>query len=141
MAGVTPHGIRYPDGASKAKNLGPELKLMAEDIDGVITDLDGPLRPIIDDIADDAVDEHLASKNVVQAYPEGEVAQTGLAGVPMEWQYKTLKSIYPRVYPRVYPGTWVNGGKRRGDLAVLRRDGTLNPSTIPADFPMTCPTP
>ena len=33
MGGVTPHGIRYPDGASKAKNLGPELKTMAEDID------------------------------------------------------------------------------------------------------------
>lgn len=33
MSGVTPRGIRYPDGASKAKNLGPELQQMAEDID------------------------------------------------------------------------------------------------------------
>jgi len=36
MSGVTPNGIRYPDGASKAKNLGPELQQMAEDIDRFI---------------------------------------------------------------------------------------------------------
>ncbi|MDF2826864.1 MAG: hypothetical protein K0R01_147 [Mycobacterium sp.] len=36
MTGVTPNGIRYPDGASRAKDLGPELQRMAEDIDGFI---------------------------------------------------------------------------------------------------------
>lgn len=36
MTGVTPNGIRYPDGASQAKNLGPELQQMAEDIDTFI---------------------------------------------------------------------------------------------------------
>ncbi len=33
MSGITNGGIRYPDGATKAKNLGPELKTMAEDLD------------------------------------------------------------------------------------------------------------
>lgn len=36
MTGVTPHGIRYPDGSTRAKNLGPELQQMAEDIDQFI---------------------------------------------------------------------------------------------------------
>lgn len=33
MTGVTTNGIRYPDGASAAKNLGSELQTMAEDVD------------------------------------------------------------------------------------------------------------
>lgn len=33
MTGTTFRGIRYPDGASKAVNLGAELKTMADDID------------------------------------------------------------------------------------------------------------
>jgi hypothetical protein len=41
MTGVTPNGIRYPDGASKAKDLGHELQTMAEDIDQFVdTQLD-----------------------------------------------------------------------------------------------------
>lgn len=55
MSGVTSHGIRYPDGASKAKNLGPELKQMAEDIDNFIDDqIDptGPLRDVVEAVAE-----------------------------------------------------------------------------------------
>ena len=58
MGGVTPHGIRYPDGASKAKNLGPELKTMAEDIDfyiGSYLSPTGPIRQIIIGVAEEVV--------------------------------------------------------------------------------------
>ncbi|MGO2091376.1 MAG: sialate O-acetylesterase [Microbacterium gubbeenense] len=58
MGGVTPHGIRYPDGASKAKNLGPELKLMAEDIDWYIGSYltpTGPIRQIIIGVAEEVI--------------------------------------------------------------------------------------
>ena len=33
MSGITDHGIRYPDGATPAKQLGSELKQMADDLD------------------------------------------------------------------------------------------------------------
>ncbi|WP_311878684.1 hypothetical protein [Microbacterium forte] len=58
MAGVTPNNIRYPDGASKAKNLGPELQQMAEDIDRFIDeqlDPTGPLKDVVEDIVEDFV--------------------------------------------------------------------------------------
>ncbi|MGX9346388.1 SGNH/GDSL hydrolase family protein [Microbacterium sp. KNMS] len=57
MGGVTAHGIRYPDGTSKAKNLGPELKTMAEDIDRVYTDTTdgGVLHELVEDIAEQVV--------------------------------------------------------------------------------------
>lgn len=58
MAGVTPNGIHYPDGASKAKNLGPELQQMAEDIDtyiGSYLQPNGPIRQVVIDIAEDVV--------------------------------------------------------------------------------------
>lgn len=37
MSGTTTHGIRYPDGSTKAVNLGSELATMAADIDAYIT--------------------------------------------------------------------------------------------------------
>lgn len=43
MTGVTTHGIRHPDGASRAKNLGPELQQMAEDIDELIYERRDPI--------------------------------------------------------------------------------------------------
>lgn len=36
MSGITPHGIRYPDGASKVKDFGPEMKILAEDLDDLV---------------------------------------------------------------------------------------------------------
>lgn len=72
MAGITPHGIRYPDGASKAKDLGPELKTMAEDIDGHIDsylDPNGPIRGVVEGVAEDVVppivEEYLDEKDVL----------------------------------------------------------------------------
>lgn len=38
MSGVTNKGIRYPDGATKAKELGKELKTFAEDVDKYIAE-------------------------------------------------------------------------------------------------------
>lgn len=57
MAGVTEHGIRYPDGASRAKNLGPELETMAEDIDRVFTDTTegGVIHEIVEEVAQEVV--------------------------------------------------------------------------------------
>lgn len=37
MTGITPAGIRYPDGSTKAKQLGAELEQMAEDLDTYVT--------------------------------------------------------------------------------------------------------
>lgn len=51
MSGTTEHGIRYPDNASKAKDLGPELKRMAEDVDQFVFDHAGPIaRSIVEDV-------------------------------------------------------------------------------------------
>lgn len=62
MSGVTPHGIRYPDGASKAKNLGPELKQMAEDIDGFIDDKFDASDPLFASLANAAVTAAITTK-------------------------------------------------------------------------------
>lgn len=59
MSGVTTNGIRYPDGASKAKNLGPELKTMAEDIDGYIDTAFDATSPLFQTEAKEAVDNAL----------------------------------------------------------------------------------
>lgn len=71
MGGVSPHGIRHPDGATKAKNLGPELKQMAEDIDAYINDIDtGVIRDLVEGIAEivvpPIVENYLAGKNLVE---------------------------------------------------------------------------
>lgn len=47
MTGVTPQGIRYPDGATKAKELGSELRQMALDLDKYVAEnaVRGPRGP------------------------------------------------------------------------------------------------
>lgn len=62
MTGVTPHGIRHPDGASRAKNLGPELQQMAEDLDALIYQ---GLGPIAEEIVEQEVTEQLAGSQAV----------------------------------------------------------------------------
>jgi len=82
MGGVTPSGIRYPDGASKAKNLGPELKTMAEDIDTYIGSYlkpTGPIRQIVIGITQEIVppmipplvEEYLEENNVARRTDPG----------------------------------------------------------------------
>lgn len=70
MTGVTPHGIRYPDGASRAKNLGPELQQMAEDIDRYLDEqIDGAnpaFQQIIRDLASILVANAIAAADLVQ---------------------------------------------------------------------------
>lgn len=136
MGGVTPHGIRYPDGASKAKNLGPELKTMAEDIGDVFTDTtsNGPWREIVEGIAEDAVDDVLADINVVRAYPETPAAQTTLAQVPMQWTYKTLNAPVPANVTQNVEGSWVGATRRRGEVPVLDEARRLQDSQIPTSI-------
>lgn len=83
MGGVTPHGIRYPDGASKAKNLGPELKLMAEDIDTYIGSYlipTGPIRQIIIGVAEEIVPPMV--EELVPPIVEGILEEAGIEADP-----------------------------------------------------------
>lgn len=141
MGGVTPHGIRYPDGASKAKNLGPELKTMAEDIDwyiGSYLSPTGPIRQIIIGVAEEVVppivQRELNEANAVRAYPETPVTYTSLSAVPMHWIYKQLSQPYPSTYPSVYPGSWVGTNRRGGDVPILSASGKLAASQIPGTY-------
>lgn len=88
MAGVTPNGIHYPDGASKAKNLGPELERMANDIDTYIGSYlipTGPIRQIVIGITEEIVppmipplvEEYLDGKGFV----DGEATYEPIEGV------------------------------------------------------------
>lgn len=97
MSGVTPNNIRYPDGASKAKNLGPELKQMAEDIDRFIDvqlDPEGPLKGVIEDATEEA------AGTIVPPIVEGLIGSTGIlpggrlssTGVPVS-STATLKDL------------------------------------------------
>ncbi|MDJ1115349.1 hypothetical protein [Microbacterium dauci] len=65
MTGTTPNGIRYPDGASKAKNLGAELQQMAEDIDEFIDEQFDGANPAFAQRAGAAVDAALATRQIV----------------------------------------------------------------------------
>lgn len=155
MTGVTPHGIRYPDGASKAKNLGPELQQMAEDIDGFIDDqLDpnGPLKTIIEDVAEvvvpplvppivnDLIDARVAGLpdelDLMTAVSETDVPRTSRATLPVTFRDKKRSVFYPKVYPRFYPAaTWSGFARRSADVPTLREDGTLAPDVIPEIAP------
>ncbi|GGF30216.1 hypothetical protein GCM10010922_01460 [Microbacterium sorbitolivorans] len=83
MAGITEHGIRYPDGASKAKNLGPELETFAKDVDkhiddrtsaaglqGLVEDL---VPPLVNDLVPPLVEDELNDASIARrtdpAYP------------------------------------------------------------------------
>lgn len=141
MAGVTPHGIRYPDGASKAKNLGPELKNMAEDIDGHIDDRTSPAhyRPIVTGIAEEVVppmvEEALDDAGVVTAYPEPTVTRTGIPFVPMSWDFKSLEAAYETTYLHTYRGEWTSGGPRQANVPLLTTFDTIREDQIPGTIP------
>lgn len=144
MAGVTPNGIHYPDGASKAKNLGPELERMANDIDTYIGSYlipTGPIRQIIITVAEEVVppivQRELDEANVVRAYPEDPILRTTRSTVPMSWVAKTLLDPYDDTYADVYHGTWGNPVEVYGELPTLNSRGKLQASQIPDAFART----
>lgn len=144
MAGVTPNGIHYPDGASKAKNLGPELERMANDIDTYIGSYlipTGPIRQIIIGVAEEIVppivQRELDEANVVRAYPEDPILRTTRSTVPMSWVAKTLLDPYDDTYADVYHGTWGNPVEVYGELPTLSSRGKLQASQIPDVFART----
>ncbi len=63
MSGTTAHGIRHPDGSTKARDLGPELERMADDLDGLIFE---GLGPIAEAIVRQLIAEALANGQTVQ---------------------------------------------------------------------------
>ena len=139
MGGVTPHGIRYPDGASKAKNLGPELKTMAEDIDHVFTDtLEGSvIHEIVEGIAEEAVDEAIADENIVRAFPEEDTVYSSQTSVPLHWVHKAMRDTYSDTYSDTYTGAWEGSSRRAGDVPILTKGGFLRSAQIPASIART----
>lgn len=139
MGGVTPHGIRYPDGASKAKNLGPELKLMAEDIDyyiGSYLSPTGPIRQIIIGVAEEIVppivDEYLDGLHIVEA-GVAEGSRTTLGKVPMRWMHSEIDEPYSDTYSSTYVANRVDTEKKWGDVPLLSADGRIRDEQVPTD--------
>ncbi|MGO3367496.1 SGNH/GDSL hydrolase family protein [Agrococcus casei] len=109
MGGVTPHGIRHPDGATKAKNLGPELQTMAEDIDRVFTDTtsNGPWRELVrrivaeilpeNDVLEGAVTRVLETLGIGYDYnsPQYTLAHRDVDGVFSQLRIRTLDGKFP----------------------------------------------
>lgn len=109
MAGITEHGIRYPDGASKAKNLGPELERMAHDIDDVFTDTsaNGPWRALIRQIVAEILPENAtleaAVNRVLEAMgigydynsPQYTLAHRDVDGVFSQLRIRALDGKFP----------------------------------------------
>lgn len=141
MGGVTPHGIRYPDGASKAKNLGPELKTMAEDIDwyiGSYLSPTGPIRQIIIGVAEEVVppivQRELEDLGPVVAIPTGAVGTSSRDRLPIGWTNRTMNDAYSDTYSDTYTATWTTGGFFGKDVPLLRNDtGVLFDSVIPSN--------
>lgn len=139
MGGVTTHGIRYPDGASKAKNLGPELKTMAEDIDwyiGSYLSPTGPIRQIIIGVAEEVVppivEGYLDARNVVRAFPSNPPERTTYKSIPLEFESRPIQDRYSDSYAVEYQVYQANHGTRYGNVPVLTADGSLYPEAIPA---------
>lgn len=142
MAGVTDHGIRYPDGASKAKNLGPELKTMAEDIDwyiGSYLSPTGPIRQIIIGVAEEVVppivEQEISNHNLVTAIPGGGVPTSTWDSVPIAWDWREETFTHSDTYSDVYTATWTDRGRRSKKVPLLRADNERLPeSVIPLDI-------
>lgn len=111
MTGVTPNGIHYPDGASKAKNLGPELKQMAEDIDGFIDSQIDAENPTFIALAQAAAEAAVATE-----IEEHDLASEGYVD-------SALYEIEP-LLPRKADGVvWAAPDAKRRDLIGVRDDG------------------
>lgn len=88
-----------------------------------------------------AIDDMLATENVMRAYPKGSVQQTSLPSVPMRWTWQTLSAPVPEMVTETVEGTWEGAGQRRGDVPILLPDGTLRESQIPDSIARRSDTP
>lgn len=139
MTGVTPHGIRYPDGASKAKNLGPELQTMAEDIDTFIDEQIDAQNPLFAQMAEEAVDEELSTRDLVEGGDPRLLAE----GQPDRWRVldqagRTALEVKPSgaigaagadIRPGKTPGWRIRDLRGRTALEVLP-DGTTRIASL-----------
>lgn len=141
MAGVTPNGIHYPDGASNAKNLGPELERMANDIDTYIGSYlipSGPIRQIIIGVAQEVVPpivvQEITKHNLVTAIPGAGVPTSTWDSVPIAWDWREETFTHSDTYSDVYTATWTDRGRRSKKVPLLRADSERLPdSVIPLD--------
>ena len=141
MGGVTPNGIHYPDGASKAKNLGQELERMANDIDAVFTDTSesGPWRGIVRDIAEDVVPDVAGDLSLVESLPTEPLPVSSRSELEISWANRSLIAPYyaaNAAYPTAvsYPGYYRTGDRYRKSVPLLNNVGKLPASTIPDDL-------
>lgn len=139
MGGVTPHGIRYPDGASKAKNLGPELKTMAEDIDwyiGSYLSPTGPIRQIIIGVAEEVVppivQEEIDRRHLVEGGVD-EGPRTNLDHVALRWMHSEISDPYSDTYASEYVGNRVDTQRQWGHVPILTGAGRIPSDQIPLD--------
>lgn len=149
MSGVTTHGIRHPDGASPAKNLGPELAQMAEDLDQLVWNGTGEIaehivrQEVTEQLADNetvknaaaaAVADELDDANLVRAFPLLPLPYTGNKHLPIQWVPQSLKDPVGDVVGETIQGNWVPQPPRRGDVPVLTEEGKLHQSQVPDAF-------
>lgn len=83
MSGVTEHGIRYPDGSTKAKNLGAELETFADDVDKLVfgqahEELTEAAREIVLDLANASIPPMVAAE-----IDRNHLVSVNLAGLPV----------------------------------------------------------
>lgn len=78
-----------------------------------------------------AVEAALLSSNIVQAFPDGNLAYSTETAVPMQWMRKTLSDPYSDTYSDVYSGTYLDNGRRWGRIPVLTEDGKIADIRIP----------
>lgn len=100
MSGITPKGIRYPDGASKAKQLGPELKQMALDYEELIETEIRAENPVFRAEASSAIDQVLATRKLVEAGKDlGTQNLLDIVAVGMYLQNTAANATVARGYP------------------------------------------
>lgn len=147
MTGTTTNGIRYPDGASKPKMFGPEMKQFAEDVDELVYSKAGPIaeaivrREVTEQLADSAVVADAAAAAVDDAlddYLDGVVLPQNLdpttfhivdadsGRVALEVNQQGTTTIYDLVTPtRKLGGAVERAGAAPEQYAWIDRSGRL----------------
>lgn len=128
-------GYNFPPQVRQSMAASVEIKASIENetagvIPGLVSEAiskDSTIR----DAAAAAVEPVLLSTNVVRAYPEGPVEETGKDSIPMYWTYKSLNDPYVGVYSDTYEGNWVGSTPFRGDIPVLNNAGKVWMKHIP----------
>lgn len=115
MSGITEHGIRYPDSASRANQLGPELKRMADDLDTYIFDHAGPVaRGIVEALLSEDATIRAAAIAAIEAASNDSAAFQEALG----WRRGTLdpsRSLND-MWRAVDRGAWLLGSAFTNDL-------------------------